>query len=350
MLSADHLYAPDIHQKPADADIHDWLNEMLLPNQKNRIQTQPRIISQAIIEEKEPDIIKEFVITDNDAKYLSYLSAIIENPAYDVNDIENLTGGQGLFYITWSIFQKCNFFTRFRIKESKFINWILKIQCGYIRENPYHNSIHASDVTHAMYYYISKPKIWNFLCPEEQLAAIIAPIIHDYAHPGVNNGFLVSILDPLAIKYSDLSVLEHFHASSVFEIMLQDEYNILDGLTNDERKLVREGIISMVLATDMTFHFDWIGKFKTKMSGNGLNLEQKSDRKLLLNMAIKCSDVNNPSKPLEQCKVWTELVMEEFFRQGDREKVHGIPISMFYSRGTDIPKCQIVFIFNARDL
>lgn len=194
-----------------------------------------------------------------------------------------------------------------------------------------------------MYYYVSCKKIWVFLTPEEQLAAIIAPIIHDYAHPGVNNAFLVNVMDPLAIKYSDASVLEHFHAASFFQMMQKEESNFLENIPGEERKNIREMIIGMVLATDMSFHFDWIGKFKTKMSGAGLNLEQKNDRKLLLNMAIKCADVNNPSKPGEQSRRWTDLIMEEFFRQGDTEKALGLPVSMFMARGnTDIPKCQMV--------
>jgi hypothetical protein len=198
-----------------------------------------------------------------------------------------------------------------------------------------------------MYYYISRKRIWVFLTPDEQLASILAPIIHDFAHPGVNNAYLVSIMDPLAIKYSDISVLEHFHASSAFEMMQKDEYNFLENLNLEERKAIREMVISMVLATDMSFHFDWIGKFKTKISGNGLNLEQKADRKLLLNMAIKCADVNNPSKPGDQSRRWTDLIMEEFFRQGDLEKSRGLPVSMFMARGqTDIPKCQLVSLQN----
>lgn len=182
-----------------------------------------------------------------------------------------------------------------------------------------------------------------FLTPDEQLASILAPIIHDYAHPGVNNAYLVSVMDPLAIKYSDISVLEHFHASSAFEMMQKDEYNFLENLNLEERRAIRETVISMVLATDMSFHFDWIGKFKTKISGNGLNLEAKADRKLLLNMAIKCADVNNPSKPSDQSRRWTDLIMEEFFLQGDLEASLGLPVSMFMARGsTDIPKCQLV--------
>lgn len=77
----------------------------------------------------------------------------------------------------------------------------------------------------------------------------------------------------------------------------------------------------------------------------GFNLSSKVDKKLLLNIVIKCADVNNPSKPLELCRKWTDLIMEEFFRQGDEERKRGIPISAFMNRETkttDTPKCQMV--------
>ncbi|KAJ3203842.1 High affinity cAMP-specific 3',5'-cyclic phosphodiesterase 7A, partial [Clydaea vesicula] len=356
LLTSDQLYSPDIYQKPADSEVHGWLNDMLLPNQRNQAAINTRGNDGANASKKEllpsvEDLKKvtkyqeEVQLTQKDRKMFQSMAGIENNPAYDVHEIEINSNGQSLYYFSWFLFRKLGFFKKFKIREEKFLNFLKKIQDGYINENPYHNSIHATDVTHAMYYYISRKRIWDFLTPEEQIAAIIAPMIHDYAHPGVNNAYLVSVVDPLAIRYSDQSVLENFHCSTVFEIMLQDDYNFLENLTLEERKPIRDMIISMVLATDMTYHFDWVGKFKTKMSGNGLNLEQKVDRKLLLNMAIKCADVNNPSKPLEQSQNWTELVMEEFYRQGDRERENGVPISMFYDRNNpDVPKCQLGFI------
>jgi hypothetical protein len=41
------------------------------------------------------------------------------------------------------------------------------------------------------------------------------------------------------------------------------DYNILEPLSVESRKLVRECIISQVLATDMAMHFDWTGKISS---------------------------------------------------------------------------------------
>ena len=151
----------------------------------------------------------------------------------------------------------------------------------------------------------------------------------------------------MATRYNDLCVLEHYHCASIYELMAQSEYNIFAGFSPDAHKLVREMIVSMVLATDMAVHFDWIGKFKNKMVGNGIDFENKQDRKLLLNLAMKCADINNPSKKLEYCKKWTEMIMNEFFNQGDEEKRLGLKVSMFMDRDTtDIPKCQVVIFLN----
>ncbi|KAI9203251.1 uncharacterized protein BJ171DRAFT_425473 [Polychytrium aggregatum] len=268
----------------------------------------------------------------------------VNNINFDVEQLETASG-QSLYYIAWSIFRQHGFFEQFNIPEPIFLRWLKKVQHGYRGTNPYHNAVHASDVTHSMHFFVTRARIWSVLTPEEKLASIIAPIIHDYMHPGVNNAFLITTRDALTMRYNDLSVLENFHCASVLEFTQEEQYNLFVNMTVDQRKLVREMVISMVLATDMAAHFEWIGKFKNKMSGSGFNFENKADRKIMLNMAIKCADVNNPTKPLEQSKRWTELIMEEFFRQGDIERSRGIPISMFMNRETtDIPKCQIGFI------
>ena len=57
------------------------------------------------------------------------------------------------------------------------------------------------------------------------------------------------------------------------------------------------------------------------------------------------ADIANPAKPLKVCLQWTELVMEEFFRQGDLEQKLGMPISPFYDREkTSTAACQMGFI------
>ena len=65
---------------------------------------------------------------------------------------------------------------------------------------------------------------------------------------------------------------------------------------------------------------------------------------VLQNM-VHCSDLSNPTKPLDIYRKWVDRIMEEFFRQGDRERDAGMEISPMCDRhNATIEKSQVGFI------
>ena len=62
---------------------------------------------------------------------------------------------------------------------------------------------------------------------------------------------------------------------------------------------------------------------------------------VLQNM-VHCSDLSNPTKPLEIYRRWVDRIMEEFFRQGDRERDESLEISPMCDRyNATIEKSQV---------
>merc|ERR1712004_719270 len=65
---------------------------------------------------------------------------------------------------------------------------------------------------------------------------------------------------------------------------------------------------------------------------------------VLQNM-VHCADLSNPTKPLELYRHWVDLIMEEFFRQGDLERESNMDISPMCDReNATIEKSQVGFI------
>jgi len=248
-----------------------------------------------------------------------------------------------LFPFFADMFNDFGLFEKFNIPREKFQNFLNEVRNNYSKKNPYHNFRHAFDVTHTVYLLLTHSRAADYLSYLEIFAALVAGIVHDLGHPGLNNNFQIATCSALALRYNDRSVLENHHCSLAFTLLKKPENDIFCGLTEEQRKEVRNLIIVCVLATDLAHHMEitagWnscIGKFSK---------EDKSHRSLLLQVLLKAADISNPGKPFEIAKYWATMVQEEFFGQGDLEKEKEIPISPFMDREKPaLPKMQINFI------
>ena len=60
---------------------------------------------------------------------------------------------------------------------------------------------------------------------------------------------------------------------------------------------------------------------------------------------IHAADLSNPTKPLELYKFWVDLISQEFFTQGDKEREIGSDISpMCEKYNATIEKTQVIVI------
>ena len=103
----------------------------------------------------------------------------------------------------------------FNIERETLIRFADMMDRGY-KDNPYHNSTHAADVLHNMYCLLKGPPLCDFLTDLDILACLYAAIIHDLAHPGVNNALMISTSTMQACLYHDKSVLENYHLAPRF--------------------------------------------------------------------------------------------------------------------------------------
>ncbi|XP_029660394.1 high affinity cAMP-specific and IBMX-insensitive 3',5'-cyclic phosphodiesterase 8 isoform X2 [Formica exsecta] len=279
---------------------------------------------------------------------------------FEIFKLEMLTEKRPLVFLGLTIMNLYQVPAKLNCDEKTLQNWLAIIEHNYNSDNSYHNSTHAADVLQATARFMQSERLKEILEPLDEVAALIAAAAHDIDHPGRSSQFLCNANNRLAILYNDLSVLESHHAALTFKLSLSDDnVNIFKNLDQDAYKQLRQNVIDMILATEMTKHFEHLAKFMNFCSTR-INDEQETysdsldmsvvlqpDNVILVKrMMIKCADVSNPTRPLKCCVEWARRIAEEYFSQTDEEKKLKMPVVMpMFDRMTcSIPKSQIGFV------
>lgn len=274
---------------------------------------------------------------------------------FDIIHLEELTVRRPLLYLGMHLFLHFDVPSVLNCEEKVFYNWLIVMESNY-RDNWYHNSTHASDVMQAIAVFIKRQRLEEILTPLDYAICLIAGAAHDLDHPGKSSAFLANSRNPLAILYNDLAVLESHHSAFMFKLTLEDQrLNIFKNLDFDTFRTARSSIIDMILATEMTKHFEHLSKFVTVFctpteqvedTTNYVPLDLPENMVLIKRIMIKCADVSNPTRPLGLCVEWAQRITEEYFAQTDEEKSMGLPVVMpkFDRQTCSIPKSQIGFV------
>ncbi|KAK1200057.1 PDE8B phosphodiesterase, partial [Pygoscelis papua] len=284
---------------------------------------------------------------------------------FNIFELEAVTNKRPLVYLGLKVFARFGVSEFLNCSEATLRAWLQVIEANYHSSNSYHNSTHAADVLHATAFFLGKERVKGSLDHLDEVAALIAATIHDVDHPGRTNSFLCNAGSELAVLYNDTAVLESHHTALAFQLTAKDsKCNIFKNIDRNHYRTLRQAIIDMVLATEMTKHFEHVNKFvnsinkpmaseETSSHSEGSDCECTANIKnfpdnqtLIKRMMIKCADVANPCRPLELCIEWAGRISEEYFAQTDEEKRQGLPVVMpVFDRNTcSIPKSQISFI------
>ena len=119
---------------------------------------------------------------------------------------------QGLLPLIFSFFlQSRDLFKSFQIVPQTLLNFLTTLENHYLKSVPYHNNLHAADVTQSIHvllnspalevlmslfflqeYFIKHCMLQNVFTPLEIMAAVFASSIHDVDHPGLTNQYLIN--------------------------------------------------------------------------------------------------------------------------------------------------------------
>ncbi|XP_053652437.1 uncharacterized protein [Cherax quadricarinatus] len=257
--------------------------------------------------------------------------------------LDSVCGGRPVSVLCVYLLHKYGLIQHFKFDTVTIWKCFSLIEDGYHASNPYHNAIHAADVTQAMHCYLQEEKIREHMTPLEVLAALVAAVCHDLDHPGVNQPFLIATDNHLAALYKNLSVLENHHWRCAMGCLW--ESGLLDSWAPEDVSVLQEMIRSLILATDITRQQEFLTRFRRYLDADSFDMNDPEHRHFSLQIALKCADICNPCRPWEISRKWSHKICDEFYRQGDYERQLNLRITPQCDRYvTSIAKIQIGFI------
>lgn len=333
-MTAANLYTPGFRFKDdVDTDTRRWIAETFSPKVSTRAKAE--VVPESPARPPSPRVLSAGA---DDLPLLSF-----NQFSYPEDDLSGLIR---------SAFDKFGLLEEFKVMDETFSAFMTAMQGAYNSAKEgvtYHNYRHAFDVTQMAYYFITQTNAGEIMDNMDIFLLLVCCMGHDVDHNGLNNAFHENTQSPLAMLYNDASIMENHHCSTMLNVLARKESNLMANLTNDQQKANRGRIVNIILATDMSKHFDVTNKFKLKVEAGQFGekgedgIASAEDRDILLDLLMHASDLSNPVRPFPVAKKWGYDIMEEFCSQGDVEKKLRMPVSPLCERDeltTDAQKAQ----------
>jgi hypothetical protein len=298
-----------------------------------------------------------YIYIDHLLKQYNYDTKRITEKDFNIFELKKIIGQSNVLPLIGRVILEA-----FGLKDDKIINvnkldnFLNTVSSQYLMTTLYHNNMHGADVTQTicLFFLNSNAEKMFETTVLDLLSIFIAALGHDIGHPGLTNNFQINASTELAITYNDSSCLENFHCCKLFSILKKDETNIFEKLSISDYKDIRKRMISEILSTDMFYHKKVMSLIQTKIPQikndkfefiSDDKESKKAEQQSILDFFIHSADLAHNTKLFDISLKWVELLSEEFWLQGDKEKSMGLTVSFLCDRkDTNVPSSQVNFI------
>ena len=158
---------------------------------------------------------------------------------FDVFKYHEVLGDVALLHFGIKIFQQYGLLDKFSISDNNFKNLLLNIKNECYETTQFHNVLRVIDTTRNFHYFVKYGELMTHLSDLQVMAGLLACLLHDVAHPGVNNNFLIGIKHQKALRYNNIAVLENHHCAIAFKLLLDPKNDIFELLSEAQYWNVR---------------------------------------------------------------------------------------------------------------
>jgi hypothetical protein len=291
------------------------------------------------------------------------LDAAFHSWQLDTLALAEATENRPLSVLAVYLFDRLGLVDKFGLDREKLTCFMQKVEDGLDDSNRYHNRAHVASVLHFMHAMLHHGRLAEAtatayraeavdqsadIYADEDLvtmACLFAAAVHDYEHLGLSSDFLVKTGHARALRYKNEHVNENHHVAAAFALLLRPECDFLSSLPSAVFRHLRGMVAELVIATDMKENEKLVEMFKAILMSNSMQVSAdrhltlpafapatSNEAVLLLQIALKCSDIGHLALDWELHMQWVCRLEQEFFAQGDLEKQVGLPASFLMDR------------------
>ena len=244
-----------------DSAIKDWLISDYTESRNKRVTMKGLALSVKFTKKLsnlfgESDSAEIYVFEADSAERMRISEALgdVQSWGWDAWTLHAASKGRPLQALGWHLLHEWGLVKALGLDRAVLRRWLAFVEQHY-QLVPYHNSTHAADVLQATHYLLSRCDAGSFLPATTIFAVLIAAMIHDAGHDGLNNLFHQKALTDRALAFNDQSVQEQYHCASVLTRTARDAtVNLLAALDPAQAREARRLVILITLATDMKHH------------------------------------------------------------------------------------------------
>ncbi len=120
---------------------------------------------------------------------------------FDSYALEEATQGHPLSVLSFWLFNTSGCIQHASINPTTLARFLRRVEAGYAKDNPYHNSRHAADVLQSFHMILHHGGLMpGYVDQQALLACYLTAIIHDFEHRGLSTDYLTSTNDKLAVR------------------------------------------------------------------------------------------------------------------------------------------------------
>ncbi|KAI8140868.1 hypothetical protein BJV82DRAFT_621434 [Fennellomyces sp. T-0311] len=239
------------------------------------------------------------------------------------------------------------------ISPSQLLDFFIDVDTTYLNA-PYHSFYHAVDIVTMLYYMLIELEAEQYLSRLDIAVLLLAALCHDAGHPGYNNLYQVNFKTELASRYSNTSVLESYSVDITRKLLHRHKLlkNLGTGQSSSSissswsEDTFCDAIENLILSTDMVYHYELqeqLGLLEDLLTTSDEEQDDDDDdayyswdddfeleeehRRSLSRILLHAADISNTVRPWPISKQWSDLIVQEFFQQGDVEKAAGLEVS-----------------------